>query len=161
MAAKPGSGPSGPGGTESVLHQQSMIVLGLFAGFALTSLMLLLGSPGPFHQPLGPFSGPDYFSALVTLIAVVAVVSVFGVLSSLEMAGGLAEEGSSLDLLAYGCFLTGLFGLVVFFPLLLWPVTGVGALTVLGTEVGLLVAYYVAGRKARASSRTAGTEGSG
>lgn len=50
----------------SVLHQQALTVMGLFTGLTLTSLVLILNSPGPFHAPIGPLSGQQYFEVVTT-----------------------------------------------------------------------------------------------
>ena len=65
------------------------------------------------HVGVGPVSGEEYFEALTTVIAIVGSVCIFGVLAAMEVAAGLADEGSVVDKFGLACFLIGPFGLVV------------------------------------------------
>ncbi len=127
---------------QSILHQQALLVMGLFAGFSTTVLVVILQSPVDFLVDVGPISGHAYFDTLITLIAAVASVCVFGVLATMELAAGAAEIGSALDKFGYACFLIGLFGVVAVLPLLLVAFTGLGAVLVLILEAILLIVYF-------------------
>ncbi len=127
---------------QSLLHQQALVVMGLFAGFSITVLVVILQSPIEFLAGVGAFSGPIYFDTLVTLIAAVASVCVFGVLATMELAAGTAEVGSALDKFGYVCFLLGLFGVVAILPLLLVAFTSLGAVLLLVFEAILLAVYF-------------------
>lgn len=121
--------------------------MGFFTGFAITSLVVIMQSPATFKVAVWPFSAEEYFNALITSIALVATVCTFGVLSTMEVAGGMAERHSILDRFGYTCFFVGLFGLVAITPLLLIPFTEIGATLVFGVEVILLIAYFLSPSK--------------
>jgi hypothetical protein len=59
----------------------------------------------------------------------------------MEMAAGLAEEGSTIDKFGFACFLTGLFGVGVP-PLLLLPFSQGGSMILIGLEIILLIVYF-------------------
>jgi hypothetical protein len=130
------------GGSE--LHQQALVVMGFFTGFSITALVVIMQASRSFHVPLGPLSAGEYFETLISTIALVDVVSVFGILATMEVAGGIAALGSGTDRFGYACFLIGLFGLVAVFPLLLFPFTSAGAAIVLVAEAILLTVYFSA-----------------
>ncbi len=136
---------------ESVIHQQALVVMGFFSGFALTALVVIMQSPASFHVAVGPLSGEEYFEALSTAIAIVGSVCIFGVLAAMEVAGGLAEEGSVVDKFGYTCFLIGLFGFVGVLPLLLVPFTRIGSAILVGLEITLLIIYFASPTTATSS----------
>jgi hypothetical protein len=127
----------------SVLHQQALTALGFFMGLTLTSLVLILNSPGPFHVPIGSLSGVEYFQTLVTYVAIVGAVSSVGLLSFLEVGGGLSEKGGFVDKFGTFLFFLSVFGFMGVLPLLLAPFTRDGALAVFGLEVVLLSTYFL------------------
>ncbi len=124
--------------------------MGFFAGFSITALVVIMQSPATFHVAVGFLSAEAYFEMLITLIALVGSVCVFGVLATMEIAGGTAEVGSGLDRFAYACFLIGLFGLVAVLPLLLLAFTALGAGVVLAVELILFIVYFASQSKAPA-----------
>jgi len=132
-----------PRAKAGAVHQQALVVMGFFSGFAITGLVLIMQSPAAFHVAVGPISGEEYFEALTTAIAVVGSVCIFGVLAAMEVATGLAEEGSAIDKFGFGCFLIGVFGLVCVLPLLLVPFTRIGSAILVGLEIALLIVYFV------------------
>jgi hypothetical protein len=138
---------------ESALHQQGLTVLGLLTGFMITTLVLILGSPGSFHSSIGPISGADYFQLLATYVALVGVVSVIGMIALLEVSTGWAKVSSRVDQFGYTCFLLSLFGFIGALPLLLAPFTEYGAAIVLVAAVLLLGIYLAFGGMGR-SRRT-------
>ena len=138
-----------PDARESILHQQALLVMGLFTGFAITSLVVIMQSPATFHVEVWPLSAEGYF--VITTIALVGSVCVFGVLAAMEVAGGLAETGSGLDKFGYACFLIGLFGLVAILPLLLLPFASMGAAIVVACEIILLIVYFSSQSKTTSS----------
>jgi hypothetical protein len=133
MADRPGS----------VLHQQALTALGFFMGLTLTSLVLILNSPGPFHAPFGPLSGEEYFQILVSYVAIVGAVSSVGLLSFLEVGGGISERGGFVDKLGTTLFFLSVFGFMGVLPLLLAPFTRDGAAVVFAVEVLLLGTYFI------------------
>jgi len=133
---------------ESVIHQQALVVMGFFSGFAITALVLIMQSPASFHVSIGPVSSEEYFEALSTAIAAVGSVCIFGVLAAMEVATGLAEEESMVDRFGFAGFLIGLLGLIAVLPLLLVPFTRMGSAILVGLEVFLLVIYFVSPGKA-------------
>jgi hypothetical protein len=137
-----------PDSKGSILHQQALTVMGFFTGLVLTSLVLILSSPGPFHIAIGPLSGSQYFAVVVTYVGVVGALSSVAMLAFLEVAGGLAQVYSFLDQLGTTLFLLSVFGFLGILPLLLAAFTRWGAATVLVLEVALLLAYFV-GRRLR------------
>jgi hypothetical protein len=140
----------------SVLHQQAITVLGLFTGFSLTALVLLLSAPRTFQVPFGTLSGVEYFQLLVTYVALVGSVCSVGALMMVEVAGGLAELYSVLDQLATTLYVISVIAFVLILPLLLVPFTASGAGVVFLAEVVLLTLYFVARRiplSARARAR--------
>jgi hypothetical protein len=130
----------------SVLHQQALTALGFFMGLTLTSLVLILNSPAAFHAPLGPLTGEEYFQTIVTYVAMVGGVSSVGLLSFLEVGGGLSPKGGFVDKLGTTLFFLSVFGFMGVLPLLLSPFSRYGAILVLTVEV-LLSAVYFVGRR--------------
>ena len=130
----------------SVLHQQALTVLGFFTGLVLTSLVLILTSPGPFHTPIGPLTGQQYFETVTTYVAIVGAVSSVAMLAFLEIAGGMLPTYSFVDRFGTTLFFLSLFGFMGVLPLLLAPFTRWGAISVLGVEVVLLLAYFLGRR---------------
>jgi hypothetical protein len=130
----------------SVLHQQALTALGFFMGLTLTSLVLILNSPQPFHAAIGPLSGEQYFQTIVAYVATVGAVSSIGLLCFLEVGGGLSEKGGFVDKLGTTLFFLSVFGFMGVLPLLLSPFTEIGALVVLVLD-GVLLAVYFVGRR--------------
>jgi len=128
---------------ESIIHQQALVVMGFFSGFAFTALVLIMQSPTAFRVAVGPVSGEMYFEALTTAIAVVASVCIFGVLAAMEVAAGLADSGSLVDKFGFACFLLGVLGFVAVLPLLLVPFTEIGSAILVGLEIVLLLVYFL------------------
>jgi len=127
----------------SILHQQALTVMGFFTGLVLTSLVLILDSPGPFHAPIGDLSGQQYFELVTTYVAAVGALSSVGMIAFLEVAGGLAPTFSFVDRLATSLFFLSVFGFMGILPLLLAPFTHAGAAAILALEAVLLAVYFV------------------
>jgi hypothetical protein len=138
----------------SVLHQQALTALGFFMGLTLTSLVLILNTPGSFHAPIGPLSGEQYFQTIVTYVAIVGAVSSVGLLCFLEVGGGLSLKGGFVDKLGTTLFFLSVFGFMGVLPLLLSPFTEYGAIFMLVLEVLLLGIYFVGRRFSEHSSHT-------
>lgn len=130
----------------SVLHQQALTVMGFFTGLTLTSLVLILDAPGPFHAPIGPLSGEQYFEVVTSYVAVVGAVSSVAMVAFLEVAGGMSRLHSFVDKLGTNLFLLSVFGFMGILPLVLAPFTRWGAVLVLGLEAVLLLVYFVGRR---------------
>jgi hypothetical protein len=130
----------------SVLHQQALTALGFFMGLTLTSLVLILNAPGAFHAPLGPLSGEQYFQTVVTYVGMVGAVSSVGLLSFLEVGGGLSPRGGFVDKLGTTLFFLSVFGFMGVLPLLLSPFSRDGAGIVLGAELILSGVYFIGRR---------------
>jgi hypothetical protein len=130
----------------SVLHQQALTALGFFMGLTLTSLVLILNAPVPFHAPLGPLSGEQYFQTVVTYVGIVGAVSSVGLLSFLEVGGGLSPRGGFVDKLGTTLFFLSVFGFMGVLPLLLSPFSRDGAAIVLGVELVLSGVYFIGRR---------------
>lgn len=135
-------------GRGSVLHQQALAVMGFFTGLVLTSLVLILNSPGPFHVAIGPLNGQQYFETVVTYVGVVGALSSVAMMAFLEVAGGMAATYSFVDKLATTLFFLSVFGFMGVLPLLLAAFTRFGAGVVLTLEILLLLTYFV-GRRLR------------
>ena len=140
----------------SLLHQQALSVMGFFTGLVLTSLVLILNSPRPFHVALGPLSPEEYYELLTTYVAVVGAVSSVAMLAFLEVAGGLSSVFSFVDKLGTTLFLLAVVGFQGIIPLLLVAYTRWGALVVLLLEVALNLVYFVGRRVASPGSTLAG-----
>ncbi len=136
----------------SVLHQQALAVMGFFTGLILTSLVLILNSPGPFHVPIGPLNGQQYFATLITYVGVVGAVTSVALIAFLEVAGGLAPQFSFVDRLGTTLFFLSVFGFMGILPLVLAGFSRWGALVVLTVEVVLLGTYFI-GRRLDPTSR--------
>lgn len=121
--------------------------MGFFTGFAFTSLVIIIQSSSTFHFAIWPFSAAGYFQFLITFIAGIGSVCIIGVLSIMEVAGGIAEMGSPLDNFGYAAFVIALAGFVVVLPLLLIPFTEYGAAILTVLEVILLVFYFMSPSK--------------
>jgi hypothetical protein len=130
----------------SVLHQQALTVMGFFTGLVLTALVLILNSPGPFHTPIGPLSGQQYFETVTTYVAIVGALSSVAMIAFLEVAGGMSQTYSFVDRLGTTLFFFSVFGFMGTLPLLLVPFSKFGAVLVLVLEVALLVTYFVGRR---------------
>ena len=129
----------------SVLHQQALTALGFFMGLTLTALVLILDATASFRVALGPLSGEEYFQIVVTFVAIVGGLSSVGVVSFLDVGGGLSQKGGFVDQFGTTVFFLSVFGFMGILPLLLAPFTRVGAVVVLVVEV-VLVATYLTGR---------------
>lgn len=127
----------------SVLHQQALTVMGFFTGLVLTSLVLILNSPAPFHVAIGPFSREQYFETITTYVAVVGAVNSVALIAFLEVAGGMAPTYSFVDKLGTTLFFLSVFGFMGILPLLLVAFTPWGAGIVLALEVVLLLIYFI------------------
>ncbi len=139
----------------SVLHQQALTVMGIFTGLVLTSLVLILTSPGPFHRSIGSLAGQPYFEIATTYVAVVGAVSGVAMLAFLEIAGGMTPTYSFVDRFGTTLFFLSVFGFMGVLPLLLAPFTPWGAVVVLGIEIALLATYFV-GRRPTTPGRASG-----
>lgn len=135
-----------PASQGSVLHQQALTVMGFFTGLVLTSLVLVLSSPGPFHTPIGPLTGPQYFELVTTWVAAVGAFSSVAMLAFLEVAGGLSAKFGFVDQFGTTLFFVSLFGFMGTLPLLLAPFTRWGAVAVVVVEALLLAAYFIGRR---------------
>jgi hypothetical protein len=135
----------------SVLHQQALTALGFFMGLTLTSLVLILDSPAAFHAPLGPLTGEEYFQTIVTYVAIVGAVSSVGLISFLEVGGGLSQMGGFVDKLGTTLFFLSVFGFMGVLPLLLSPFSRYGAALVLALELFLAAVYFVGRRVSKLS----------
>lgn len=132
--------------------------MGFLTGFTLTALVLILTSPSPFHAPVGPLSGRDYFEIVSAYVAIVGAVSSVGMIAFLEVAGGTAAVYSFVDKLATTLFFMTVGGFMGVLPLLLAPFNRWGSLLVLVSELLLLMVYFVgrrltAGRHADRAAR--------
>jgi hypothetical protein len=130
----------------SVLHQQALTALGFFMGLTLTSLVLILNAPRAFHVAIGPLSPEEYFQTVVTYVATVGAVSSVGLLSFIEVGGGLSRKGGFVDQFGTTLFFLSVFGFMGVLPLLLAPFFPEGAIFVLVLEVVLAAAYFVGRR---------------
>lgn len=137
----------------SVLHQQALSVMGFFTGLVLTSLVLILNSPRPFHVALGPLSPSQYYQVLTTYVAVVGAFSSVAMLAYLEVAGGLSGVYSFVDKFGTTLFLTSVFGFQGIIPLLLVSYTRWGALAVLLIEIVLNSIYFIGRRVGPGATR--------
>jgi hypothetical protein len=79
----------------SALHPQALTVMGFFRGLILTSLVLILTAPEPFHTPIGALSGEPYFDTMTTFVATVGALSGVVMLAFLEVAGGCRRHSAS------------------------------------------------------------------
>jgi len=140
----------------SVLHQQALTALGFFTGLTLTSLVLILNSPGSFNVAIGPLNASQYFQVLVTYVAAVGAVSGVGLIAFLEVGGGLSQKGGFVDKFGTVLFFMSVFGFMGVLPLILSPFSRLGALTILVLEVVLLVSYF-SGRQISTLSAHRGT----
>jgi len=123
---------------ESVLHQQLLIVTGLFAGFSITALVAMLQSSESFRAQIWPAYSDAYFVLLVTILALVSLDLILCSFGLSMAAAGLDPQGMLWGFNAV-TFFTGLIGLLLFIPLILLPVSLVSALTVSVFEILVLV----------------------
>ena len=132
-----------PDSKGSVLYQQALTVMGFFTGLVLTSLVLILNSPAPFHVASGPLSAQQYFETVTTFVAIVGAGSSVAMIALLEVAGGMAPAFSFVDKLGSTLFFLSVFGLMGILPFLLVAFTKRGAVAVLALEMVLLLFYFV------------------
>lgn len=111
-----------PGARSSALHQQALIVIGFFGGFAITALVETMRSQTTFHVAVWPLSPDEYFELLITVIAIVSSSCIFGSLSVMEVAGGTTAVGSQLDTFVYVCFLMASLDYLPFFLCRFYPI---------------------------------------
>lgn len=116
-------------------------MLGFFAGFSITALVVIMQSPAAFHVSIGILSADVYFrsSRRRSLSWPASESSAPGHDGSHR---GLAPVGGRLDRFAYARFLIALFSLVSVLPLLLPPFTALGAAVFLVAEVILLAISF-------------------
>ena len=122
----------------SVPHEELLIVSGLLAGFSFTALMVMLQSSESFHAQIWPEYSNAYFVLLVTILAIVSSDLIFCCFGMSMAAAGLDPQGRLWNF-NEATFLIGLFGLGLFIPLLVFPVSLVTGLTVTVFEVLLFV----------------------
>jgi hypothetical protein len=126
---------------KSVPHEQLLVVSGLLAGFSFTALMLMLQSPQSFRAQIWPGYSDAYFVLLVSILAIVTSDLIWCSLGMSIAAAG-RDPQSRLWSFNYVTFLIGLFGLMLFIPLVVLPVSFITGLTVFVFEV-LFSAWYV------------------
>jgi hypothetical protein len=123
---------------KSFAHEQLLVVSGLLGGFSFAALMLQ--SSESFRAQFWPGYSDAYFVILVSILAIVSSDLIF-------CCGGMAMSASGRDphgrLWSFNAvtFLIGLFGLLVFIPLIVLPVSFASGLMVSVLEV-LLLAWY-------------------
>jgi hypothetical protein len=125
---------------KSVPHEQLLVVSGLLAGFSFTALMLMLQSSESFRAQIWPTYSDAYFSLLVSILAIVSSDLIFCCVGMSMAAAGRDPESRLWSFNAV-TFLIGLFGLMLFIPLVVLPVSFVTGLTVSVFEV-LVIGWY-------------------
>jgi len=133
---------------KSVPHEQLLVVSGLLAGFSFTALMLILQSSESFRALIWPGYSDAYFVLLVSILAIVSSDLIGCCMGMSVAASGLDPQGRLWSFNAV-TFLIGLFGLMLFIPLLVLPVSFVTSLTVFAFEVLVFVWYGRRGPKTR------------
>jgi hypothetical protein len=123
---------------KSVPHEEYLIVSGLLAGFSFTALMAMLQSSESFHAKIWPEYSNAYFVLLVTILAIVSSDLIFCCFGMSMAAAGLDPQGRLWSFNEVTFFI-GLFGLGLFIPLLVFPISLVTGLTILVVEVLLFV----------------------
>jgi hypothetical protein len=126
---------------KSVPHEQLLVVTGLLAGFSFTALMLILQSSESFRALIWPAYSDAYF---VLLVSILAIVSTDLIGCSIGMATAASGQDPQGRLWSFNgvTFEIGFFGLMVFIPLLVLPVSFVTGLAVLVFELLLAVWYF-------------------
>jgi hypothetical protein len=127
-------------GGEGILHQQLLVVTGLFAGFSITALVAMLQSSDSFRAQIWPAYADAYFVLLVTILALVSLDLILCSFGLSMAAAGLDPQGVLWGFNSVTLF-AGLIGLLLFIPLVLLPVSLVSALTVSVFEV-LVLAWF-------------------
>jgi hypothetical protein len=125
---------------KSVPHEQLLVVSGLLAGFSFTALMLMLQSSESFRALIWPGYSDAYFVLLVSILAIVSS-DLIGCCIGMSVAAAGRDPDSRLWSFNAVTFMIGLFGLTLFIPLLVLPVSFVTGLTVLVFEVLVCVWY--------------------
>jgi hypothetical protein len=138
-------------GERSAPQEQLLVVSGLFAGFSFTALMVMLQSSESFHAQIWPEYSNAYYVLLVSILAIVSTDLIGCCMGMSVAASGRDPEGRLWSFNGV-TFLIGLFGLLLFIPLLVLPVSLVTGLTVLVFEV--LVSVWYARRAPKAPMRS-------
>jgi len=138
---------------KSVPHEQLLVVSGLLAGFSFTALMLMLQSSESFRAQIWPAYSDAYFVLLVSILAIVSSDLIGCSLGMSVAASGRDPQGRLWSFNGV-TFLIGLFGLMLFIPLLVLPVSFVTGLTVLVFEVLIFIWYNRRGPKTRLKPHT-------
>jgi hypothetical protein len=131
---------------KSVPHEQLLVVSGLLAGFSFTALMLMLQSPESFRAQIWPGYSDAYF---VLLVSILSIVSSDLICCSLGMSIAAAGRDPESRLWTFNgvTFLIGLFGLMLFIPLIVLPLSFVTGLAVFVFEALLIIWYRRRGPK--------------
>jgi len=124
----------------SLPHEQLLVVTALLAGFSFTALMLMMQSPGPFHAMVWPGYADTYFVLLVSILAIVSI-DLIGCSMGMAMAAAGQDPYGRLWTFNGATFYIGLFGLMLFIPLLILPLSLISALVVVVFEILLVVSF--------------------
>jgi hypothetical protein len=127
--------------------QQLITVSAFLGGTSFAALTFILQSPDRFKVQVGIVSGDEYFSLLITLMAAVSSLFVFASLMKMTIAAGWVNEETVYGKTGLWYFNVGVFGLLIVFPVLLFPFTWFGAMTILVIELVLLGILGFASRK--------------
>jgi len=126
---------------KSVPHEQLLVVSGLLAGFSFTALMLMLQSSESFRALIWPAYSDSYFVLLVSILAIVSS-DLIGCSIGMSMAAAGQDPYGRLWSFNGVTFYIGFFGLLLFIPLLVLPVSLVTGLTVFVFELLLGIWFF-------------------
>jgi len=117
---------------------------GFLGALGLTAMVLIIQSPSAFQKPVWVLTGDEYFSLLVVLLALMVVCSVFSTVVHIDVAGGVYSWESRYATVGYKMLGAAWFLLMIVLPLLLYPITPLGALIVGAAEVFLFAVIRIA-----------------
>jgi hypothetical protein len=130
----------------SVPHEQLLVVSGLLAGFSFTALMLMMQSSESFRVLIWPGYSDAYFVLLVSILAIVSS-DLIGCSIGMSVAAAGQDPHGRLWSFNGVTFYIGFFGLLLFIPLLVLPVSLVTGLTVFVFDLLLGVWFFKRGPK--------------
>lgn len=130
--------------TENTEASQILLVSGFLGAIGLAALVLILQTPKPFERPMWFLSGHQFFALIVSLLALMVVLATFASLTGVDLAAGIYKPESAMDMLNVYTFFGAFLVLMIVLPLILLPLTPLGAGLVVAGEVVLFGVFVVA-----------------
>ena len=120
---------------------QGVVVSGIFAGFGLAALVLVLDSSRLFEKPFWFLSGHQFFVGLVVVLALMVAFSGIACMMLGDLAAGYVNFSGEKDF-ADGFVFASFIALLVAIPLLILPFSHFASSSIALVEFVVLV-YFI------------------